>query len=53
MISSVLSLRLQHLEANIRKILELLNQYEIVLFDNNDPGVRSRSLRRKEEIKQH
>jgi hypothetical protein len=52
MISSVLSLRLQHLEANIRKILELLNQYEIELFDNNDPGVRSRYRRRIEELKQ-
>lgn len=52
MISSVLSLRLQQLEANIRQILELLNKYEIELFDNDDPGVKSKYRRRIEALKQ-
>ena len=51
MISSVLSLRLQQLEANIREILDLLNQYEIELLDENDPGTRSKYRRRVEKLK--
>lgn len=52
MLSSVCKTRLQHLESNITQVLELLNQYEIELLDDNDPGVRSKYRRRIEVLKQ-
>ena len=50
MISSAWNLRLQQLEANIREILDLLNQYEIELLDENDPGTRSKYRRRVKSL---
>ncbi len=52
MVSSALTLRLQQLEANIGKILELLNEYEVELVDEDDPGKRSKYRRRIQELNQ-
>ena len=52
MASLAFNLRLQHLEANIKKILELLNEYEIELADEDDPGKKSKYRRRIEDLSQ-
>jgi tRNA/tmRNA/rRNA uracil-C5-methylase (TrmA/RlmC/RlmD family) len=52
MIPSTLNLRLQQLEENIRRVLQLLNEYEEELLDEDDPGRRSKYRRRVENLKQ-
>lgn len=51
MIPSALSLRLQHLEENTAKVLQLLNEYEAELLDEDDPGKKSKYHRRVERLK--
>ena len=50
MLSSALSLRLQQLEGNVERILQLLNDYEAELMDEDDPGRRSKYRRRIEDL---
>jgi hypothetical protein len=52
MIPSALNLRLQHLEENTAKVLQLLNEYEAELLDEDDPGKKSKYCRRVERLKQ-
>lgn len=52
MLPSALNLRLQHLEANIARVLQLLNEYEEELLDEEDPGKKSKYRRRVESLKQ-
>jgi tRNA/tmRNA/rRNA uracil-C5-methylase (TrmA/RlmC/RlmD family) len=52
MIPATLNLRLQQLEENIRRVLQLLNEYEEELLDEDDPGRRSKYRRRIENLKQ-
>lgn len=52
MSSSIYQLRLQQLENNITRVLKLLNDYEVELFDEADPGIRNKYFRRIEDLKQ-
>jgi hypothetical protein len=52
MIPSALNLRLQQLEENISRVLQLLNEYEAELLDEDDPGRKSKYRRRVESLKQ-
>ncbi|NJL37397.1 MAG: hypothetical protein HC840_29535 [Leptolyngbyaceae cyanobacterium RM2_2_4] len=52
MIPSALNLRLQQLEENINRVLQLLNEYEAELLDEDDPGRKSKYRRRVESLKQ-
>jgi tRNA/tmRNA/rRNA uracil-C5-methylase (TrmA/RlmC/RlmD family) len=51
MIPSALNLRLQQLEENISRVLQLLNEYEAELLDEDDPGRKSKYRRRVESLK--
>lgn len=52
MLSSVIQLRLQQLENNVVRVLRLLNDYEVELVDETDPGMKSKYQRRIENLKQ-
>jgi hypothetical protein len=52
MIPSAFNLRLQQLEENISRVLQLLNEYEAELLDEDDPGRKSKYRRRVESLKQ-
>ncbi|HEY9300216.1 MAG TPA: hypothetical protein V6D29_07910 [Leptolyngbyaceae cyanobacterium] len=52
MIFPGLTLRLQQLEANISRVLQLLNEYEEELLYEDDPGRKSKYRRRIESLKQ-
>ena len=52
MLPSALNLRLQQLEANIMRVLQLLNEYEEELLDEDDPAKKSKNRRRVENLKQ-
>lgn len=52
MIPSALNLRLQQLEENISRVLQLLNEYEAELLDEDDPGKKSKYRRRVQSLKQ-
>lgn len=51
MITSASNLRLQQLEENISRVLQLLNEYEKELLDEDDPGRKSKYHRRVENLK--
>jgi hypothetical protein len=51
MFPSSLHLRLQQLETNISRVLQLLHEYEEELLDEDDPGKKSRYRRRIENLK--
>jgi hypothetical protein len=48
--SSVLTIRLQQLDSNVSQILVLLNEYEVELIDEDDPGRKRKYRRRIEEL---
>lgn len=52
MLSSVVQLRLQQLENNVARVLKLLNDYEVELVDETDPGTKSKYYRRIDDLKQ-
>jgi hypothetical protein len=52
MIPSAFNLRLQQLEENISRVLQLVNEYEAELLDEDDPGRKSKYRRRVESLKQ-
>ena len=52
MLPSASNLRLQQLEANIMRVLQLLNEYEEELLDEDDPAKKSKNRRRVENLKQ-
>lgn len=52
MLPSVMQLRLQQLEDNVTRVLKLLNDYEVELIDETDPGTKSKYQRRIAELRQ-
>jgi exonuclease VII large subunit len=52
MLPSITQMRLQQLEDNVVRVLELLNDYEVELLDEFDPGTKSKYRRRIENLKQ-
>ncbi|HAZ47288.1 MAG TPA: hypothetical protein DCZ55_23250 [Cyanobacteria bacterium UBA11371] len=52
MTSSVFNLRLQQLETNLAQTFTLLNEFEIELRDEDDPGIRSKYRRRIEQLRE-
>jgi len=48
----VFNLRLQQLETNLAQTFTLLNEFEIELRDEDDPGIRSKYRRRIEQLRE-
>ncbi|MGB3402844.1 MAG: hypothetical protein WBA77_09145 [Microcoleaceae cyanobacterium] len=52
MLASIMQMRLQQLEDNVVRVLQLLNDYEVELLDESDPGTKNKYSRRIEQLKQ-
>ena len=52
MLSPIAQVRLQQLENNVTRILLLINDYEVELSDEYDPGIKNKYRRRIEDLKQ-
>nr|MDZ8041998.1 hypothetical protein [Nostoc sp. CreGUA01] len=51
MLPSIMQIRLQQLEDNVARILKLLNDYEVELSDESDPGTKNKYRRRVEDLR--
>jgi hypothetical protein len=52
MLPAITQMRLKQLEGNVTRVLSLLNDYEVELFDESDPGIRNKYRRRMEDLRQ-
>lgn len=51
MLPSIMQMRLQQLEDNVVRVLKLLNDYQVELSDESDPGTKNKYRRRIEDLK--
>ncbi|AFZ60302.1 hypothetical protein H6G54_07995 [Anabaena cylindrica FACHB-243] len=52
MLSAITQMRLKQLEVNVTRVLSLLNDYEVELLDESDPGTKNKYRRRIEDLRQ-
>lgn len=51
MLPSIVQMRLKQLEDNVARVLKLLNDYEVELSDESDPGTKNKYRRRIEDLR--
>jgi hypothetical protein len=52
MLSAIMQMRLEQLEGNVARVLSLLNDYEVELSYESDPGIKRKYHRRMEDLRQ-
>jgi len=52
MLPAIMQMRLKQLEGNANRVLSLLNDYEVELLDESDPGIKNKYRRRIEDLRQ-